>query len=72
MGMLSKFETNLRQGMEYCLEIANAIPYPGENLASIPPCVESQRERLDRICERLEILHPIEKPVFRKAAVAGG
>ena len=69
---LSKFETNLRQGMEYCLEIANAIPYPGENLASIPPCVESQRERLDRICERLEILHPIEKPVFRKAAVAGG
>jgi hypothetical protein len=44
---------NFDKGMDYCLEVANTTPFPGENLASIPPRVEIERERLR---ENLSIL----------------
>jgi len=37
---------NFDEGMDYCLEVAKTTPFPGENLASIPPRVEIERERL--------------------------
>ncbi len=43
---LREFKDNLEQGMDICLDIAKLKPYHGENLASIPPCVEEQRKRL--------------------------
>ncbi|NQT09790.1 MAG: hypothetical protein HQ573_01290 [Desulfobacteraceae bacterium] len=43
---LHEFKNNLEQGMDICLDIAKMKPYRGENLASIPPCVEEQRKRL--------------------------
>ena len=46
---LIKYRGNLEAGMAYLLEIAARAPYPGENLASIPPCVAAQRERLRRL-----------------------
>jgi len=47
---LYEFVKNLEEGMDLCLEIAQRPPYPGENLASIPPCVEKQSARLKSIC----------------------
>lgn len=46
---LQEFKNNLEDGMECCLRIAQKQPYEGENLASIPPCVEQQRARLRSI-----------------------
>lgn len=43
---LCEFKNNLEQGMDICLDIAKMKPYHGENLASIPPCVEEQRKHL--------------------------
>lgn len=43
---LCEFKNNLEHGMDNCLDIARMKPYHGENLASIPPCVEEQRKRL--------------------------
>ncbi|MFV9644378.1 MAG: hypothetical protein ACNYWU_01010 [Desulfobacterales bacterium] len=43
---LREFKDNLEQGMDICLDIAKMKPYHGENLSSIPPCVEEQRKRL--------------------------
>ncbi len=43
---LKKYRGNLVAGMAYLLEIAARAPYPGENLASIPPCVAAQCDRL--------------------------
>lgn len=37
---------NFDEGMDYCLEVANTAPFPGENLASIPPRVEIEKKRL--------------------------
>jgi hypothetical protein len=37
---------NFDESMDYCLEVANTRPFPGENLASIPPIVKIERERL--------------------------
>jgi len=51
---LKKLQTNLEEGMEYCLEIAQDSPYQDENLASIPETVSRQRERLTTILNRLE------------------
>ncbi|MDR2581339.1 MAG: hypothetical protein LBC85_10150 [Fibromonadaceae bacterium] len=39
---------NFDEGMDYCLEIANLKPFPGENLASIPPMVEIEKARLKK------------------------
>ncbi len=43
---LEEFKNNLEEGMDLCLAIAQKSPYQGENLASIPPCVKRQRERV--------------------------
>ena len=46
---LKEFEENLEKGMDLCLIIAKKQPFEGENLASIPPCVEKQKARLKSI-----------------------
>lgn len=51
---LQEFKANLEDGMTYCLEIANGQAYEGENLASIIPCVEEQRDRLNAVYAELE------------------
>ena len=51
---LREFKANLEEGMELCLRFAEKIPYEGENLASIPPCVEKERERLNSIFAEFE------------------
>jgi len=43
---LEEFKDNIEKGMDLCLDIAGRKPYPDENLASLPPCVHQQRERL--------------------------
>ena len=45
---------NLFESMDYCLEVAKEPPYLGENLASIPPCVEKERIRLQNQLELLQ------------------
>jgi hypothetical protein len=43
---------NLEKGLDFCLEIAQKSPYPGENLKSISDSAEKQRNRLDRLYSR--------------------
>jgi hypothetical protein len=50
---LREYRQNLETGMDFCMSVARETPYPNENLASIPPCVEEQRARLRRLAERL-------------------
>lgn len=45
---------NLFEGMDYCVEVAKEIPYPGENLASIPESVAKERVRLQEQLALLE------------------
>jgi hypothetical protein len=42
------------EGMAYCLEVASTRPFPGENLASIPPIVKIEQERLKESLSILE------------------
>ena len=51
---LQAFKNNLEEGMDFCLSIAQKQPYQGENLASIPSCVERQRARLKSIYASFE------------------
>jgi len=51
---LQEFKNNLEEGMDFCLSIAQRQPYQGENLASIPSCVERQRARLKSIYASFE------------------
>jgi len=53
---LKEFKKNLEKGMNLCLSIAEKQPFEGENLASIPPCVEKQKARLESICSDFEEL----------------
>ncbi|MDX9788638.1 MAG: hypothetical protein RBT11_17805 [Desulfobacterales bacterium] len=46
---LQDYKANLEQGMDLCLAISKGSEYPGENMASVAPCVETQRARLNRI-----------------------
>jgi hypothetical protein len=46
---LIDFRKNLEEGLNFCLEIAQTPPYPGENLASLSSCVEQQRRRLESL-----------------------
>ncbi len=50
---LLEYRRNLETGMDFCMSVARETPYPNENLASIPPCVEEQRARLARLADRL-------------------
>ena len=47
---LLEFKNNLEAGLDFCLEIADKTPYPGENLNSISGCVERERVRLKSLC----------------------
>ncbi len=51
---LKEFKRNLEKGMDLCLSIAQKQPFKGENLASIPPCVEKQKKRLNSIYSDFE------------------
>jgi hypothetical protein len=51
---LREYRENLNAGMTLCLEIANDTPFPDEQLSSIPPCVEQQRERLNTLYAQFE------------------
>ncbi len=46
---LVEYMGNLEKGMDACLEISGRPAYPGENLASIAPCVKIQRARLNML-----------------------
>ena len=52
--ILHAFKKNIEEGMEFCLSIAQKQPYQGENLASIPSCVERQRARIESIYANFE------------------
>ena len=54
-----QFKNNLEQGLDFCLEIAQKPPYPGENLKSISDCVEKQKSRLNRIYSRFNKNSPL-------------
>lgn len=43
---LERMRKNLEEGMDLCMEIAAAEPYPGENLDSLRSTVQVQRQRL--------------------------
>jgi hypothetical protein len=45
---------NFDEGMDYCLEVASTRPFPGENLASIPPIVKIEKEKLKESLSVLE------------------
>jgi len=51
---LRVFKDNLEGGMEYCLQIAQKKPFPGENLDSIPETVYHQKARLKSIYDEFE------------------
>ena len=51
---LREFRDNIEFGMAYCMELAAGGVYEDENLASIPPCVEKQRERLRQMTLLIE------------------
>ena len=51
---LREFHSNLENGLELCLEIAERQPYRDENLASIPPVVNTQRARLRELLKDFE------------------
>jgi hypothetical protein len=54
MKTLKEFFENLDTSLDFCLKIGSEKPYEGENLASIPPCVEEQRERLHALFAKFE------------------
>ena len=47
-------KNNLEKGLDFCLEISQTPPYPGENLKSISDCVEKQRNRLNHLYSRFK------------------
>ena len=51
---LLEFKNNLEAGLDFCFEIADKTPYPGENLNSISGCVERERVRLKSLCNGFE------------------
>ena len=51
---LQKFQKNLKEGMEYCSQIANSERNQDENLSSISFTVSKQKKRLQSILDRYE------------------
>ena len=51
---LDEFKVNMEMGMALCLVIAQKDPYPNENLASIPPVVNEQQQRLEKLYNQLQ------------------
>jgi hypothetical protein len=56
---MTQCKNNLEKGLDFCLEIAQSPPYPGENLKSISDCVEKQRSRLNRLYSRFKESRPM-------------
>ena len=54
MKTMREYKANLENGMDFCLAISKKEPFEGENLASIPACVEVERARLSSLYEKLE------------------
>lgn len=52
--MLQEYYRNLIGGMEFCAALASREPFEGENLASIPPCVDEQKKRVQAIYNHFE------------------
>jgi hypothetical protein len=52
--LIREFYSNMEASLDYCLIVAEEQPYENENLASIPSCVEQQRERLRVLYARFE------------------
>ncbi len=52
--VIKEFYENLEASMDFCLNVASEDPYENENLASIPPCVDQQRERVRALYARFE------------------
>lgn len=50
--ILAEYKENLEKGMALCLKISSKPAFPGENFASIAPCVETEQKRLDTIWRR--------------------
>lgn len=46
---LKEFKVNLDKGIGFCLEIAKGDPFGDENLSSIEPCVNNQKNRLEKL-----------------------
>ena len=76
---LEEYRENLGKEADLCRSIAEAVPYPGENLASIPPCIDAQQERLETLWRRalkrqkvqhIETLKAEEAPEGRSAKTA--
>lgn len=53
---IKEFYENLNASIDFCLTIASDDPYEDENLASLVPCAEKQRERLRALYARFEEL----------------
>ncbi len=51
---IREFYANMEASLDFCLAVANEQPYENENLASIFPCVQEQRERLRALYARFE------------------
>jgi hypothetical protein len=49
METLKEFYENLDMSMDFCVTVSKETPYEGENLASLRPIVDSQRERLQAL-----------------------
>jgi hypothetical protein len=52
--IMLEYKKNLEEGLDFCIEIAKKVPYPGENLKSISICVKKQRRRLNRLNSQFE------------------
>jgi hypothetical protein len=52
--MISECKKNLEEGLDFCLEIAQKSPYPGENLESLSTCVKQQKRRLESLYTRFK------------------
>ena len=50
---LKEYMDNLEKEAATCLEIAGGVPYSGENLESIMPCILSQQERLGCLWQKV-------------------
>ncbi len=51
---INEFYQNLDSSMDFCLMVASEQPYDNENLASISPCVDRERERLRDLYTKFE------------------
>lgn len=49
---IKEYKENMEAGIDKCREIAGTKPYPGENLASIPECIDRELPRMQQMFER--------------------